>query len=69
MDDNFLIKFALATLGAISFTLQHTSQLIARKITRENAKDKNIGMIFFITVMQLASIAIIIEMMGYAFKK
>ncbi len=69
MSDDFLIKFALITLGAISFTLQHVSQLVYRRISKDISRDKNITMGVSIIVMQLISVAIIIEMMNYALKK
>lgn len=69
MNDQFLIKFALCTLVAIAFVLQHSSQVIYRKIDGGLSRDKNATYIFIIIVMQLGSMAIIIEMMRYALNK
>lgn len=69
MTDQFLIKFALVTFGFLSFALQHSAQLLYRRISKEIPRDKNVTYIFGIIIMQLVSAAIIIEMMNYALKK
>ena len=69
MNDKFLIQFALCTLGIISFALQHASGYFLRKIDRRLGGDKNAGYLIIIFIMQLLSIAVVMEMMNYAFKK
>lgn len=69
MTDEFLIKFALSTLAVMSFSFQHLSQIIYRRITKDQPKDKQVSLWFLIIVMQLASISIVIEMMEYALTK
>jgi hypothetical protein len=69
MNDTFLIKFALCTLVVISFIFQHSSQVIYRKISSTISRDKNATYIFIIVTLQLASVAILIEMMRYALNK
>jgi hypothetical protein len=69
MNDPFLIRFALCTLVVISFVLQHSSQIIYRKISSTISRDKNATYIFIIITMQLASVAILMEMMRYALNK
>jgi uncharacterized membrane protein len=69
MNDQFLINFALTTLVAISFTLQHGAQITFRRMKKEFPKDKNAMFVLAIAVLQMLSIAIIIEVLRYAYSK
>jgi undecaprenyl pyrophosphate phosphatase UppP len=72
MTDQFLINFAMGTLVTISFTFQHLTQVLFKKILlmkKVEGDDKRVLWVLVIGVIQMLSIGIIIELIKYALNK